>query len=444
LKVKLQRTIVVELRPDEKTERLLREWAENCAVLWNTINYKRRQQFFRGGKVDLGEDRLLYDLFKPLVGSATAQQIMRKNSEAWRSFFALKKREAKGKLPPEVKRVSPPGYWKDRATGRRRLIIVIRRDLYTFSQSGKIRIKAAPRKLKEKYGVCGLLIVRWVGRPRWWGRFGHMEIIYDWVSKKWYVHISVEAEINVRSPPHQPSDSTSVDLGVKIPAAVFYGPTSEFEVYKGGRILAEWFYWMRRIAEYQSKLNKSGVRNSRMLRRLYHKLWRRINHAFRAMIKRIVEKSYGLGVRTIYVGYPKHIKLSANGGRKTNGMVHNLWSFKKLIRWFEEKAAEYGIKVVVVGEEHTSKTCPVCEYNSRENRPYRGLFVCKNCGFVAHADCVAAFNIAHKRAPIRVNPAFLRDSPNGPMARPRPLYWDFSRWRMVEPPRRGILGFPAL
>jgi len=50
LKVKLKKTIVVELRPDEKTERLLREWAENCAVLWNMINYKRRQQFFRGGE----------------------------------------------------------------------------------------------------------------------------------------------------------------------------------------------------------------------------------------------------------------------------------------------------------------------------------------------------------------------------------------------------------
>ena len=166
MKVKLQRTIEVELKPDKNTERLLREWAENCAILWNTINYKRRQQFFRGEKVDLGEDRLLYDIFKPLVGSATAQQIMRKNSEAWRSFFALKKRKAKGKLPPEVKRISPPGYWKDRATERKRLIIVIRRDLYTFSQSSKIRIKAAPRKLKEKYGVRGPLIVRWVGRPR--------------------------------------------------------------------------------------------------------------------------------------------------------------------------------------------------------------------------------------------------------------------------------------
>jgi len=68
----------------------------------------------------------------------------------------------------------------------------------------------------------------------------------------------------------------------------------------------------------------------------------------------------------------------------------------------------------------------------------------KNYQYSARFYSLAAFNIAHRRAPIRVNPAFLRDSPNGPMARPRPLYWDFSRWRMVEPPRRGILGFPAL
>jgi len=442
LKVKLKKTIVVELRPDEKTEMLLREWAENCAALWNMINYKRRQQFFCGEKVDLGEDRLLYDLFKPLVGSATAQQIMRKNSEAWKSFFALKKKEAKKKLPPEVKRVSPPGYWKDRAAGKRRLIIVVRRDLYTFSQSGKIRIKAAPKRLKDKYGIRGPLVIRWVGKPRWWGRFGRMEIIYDWVSKRWYAHISIEVEVNAGPPPHQLNDFASIDLGIKIPAAVFYGPTSEFEIYRGGRILAEWFYWKRRIAEYQSKLNKSGVRSSRMLRRLYRKMWRRINHALRAMVRRIVEKAHRLGIRIIYVGYPKHIRLSASKGRKTNGMVHNLWSYRKIIRWFEEIATEYGIRVVSASENGTSQRCPICGHRSPKNRPFRGLFVCQNCGFVGHADCVAAFNIAVRKRAIRVSPAFWRDSPNGPMARPRPLHWDLSQWRVAEPPPPGNLRIP--
>jgi len=35
-----------------------------------------------------------------------------------------------GKLPPYMNHVSPPGYWKDEATGRRRLILVVRQDRY--------------------------------------------------------------------------------------------------------------------------------------------------------------------------------------------------------------------------------------------------------------------------------------------------------------------------
>jgi len=54
------------------------------------------------------------------------------------------------------------------------------------------------------------------------------------------------------------------------------------------------------------------------------------------------------------------------------------------------------------------------------------------------------FNIAVRKRAIRVSPALWRDSPNGPMARPRPLYWDLSQWRVAEPPRWGISGFPTL
>lgn len=97
---------------------------------------------------------------------------MRKNSDAWKSFFALRKKRAKNKLPPEIKRISPPRYWKDRVTGERKLIIPVRRDLYTFSRSGKLRVKTVPKKLKEKYGLKGPIIIPWLGEPLWCGRFG--------------------------------------------------------------------------------------------------------------------------------------------------------------------------------------------------------------------------------------------------------------------------------
>jgi putative transposase len=39
----------------------------------------------------------------------------------------LKKR---GRLPPHIRKVSPPGYWKDRLTGKKEIYIFIRNDRY--------------------------------------------------------------------------------------------------------------------------------------------------------------------------------------------------------------------------------------------------------------------------------------------------------------------------
>jgi len=432
-RVVFKRTIVVRLRLDRVQEAFLREWADNCAALWNAINYHRRQMYFETGRVDLSEDKLLYEAFKNYVGSATAQQVMRKNSEAWRSFLSLKKEMERGELPENVKKVSPPRYWKDRGTGKRRLIIVVRRDLYTFSPR-YVTIRAAPRKLLEKYGLRSPIRLRWSGSPRWSGKFGRLEIVYDHVSGKWYAHISVEVETYVDDPPHQPNIA-GVDLGVKNIAAVYYS-SGEAEVYKGGRLLSDYYYWLRRIERYQSKLNVCGERRSRILLRLYRRMRKRFKHAVKALVKDILTRAKLRGVGVIYIGYPKHIRDRSNNGKAVNSMIHNFWSFKFIIDWFKVKAIEYGIEIILVDEAYTSVTCPICGHSSKSNRHHRGLFICGNCGLVANADVIGAMNIA-----VRVNPrktVFSSGSPTGPLAGPRSLHWDYSRWRVAKPPRRGF------
>jgi len=60
------------------------------ASLWNELTYERRQNYFGDGDVwDTSEYRGQYN---GVIGSATVQQVTRKNSEAWRSFFALKEK----------------------------------------------------------------------------------------------------------------------------------------------------------------------------------------------------------------------------------------------------------------------------------------------------------------------------------------------------------------
>ncbi|MEX2689574.1 MAG: hypothetical protein Q6351_004545 [Candidatus Njordarchaeum guaymaensis] len=48
-KIVFKRTVVIKLKPTVNQEAFLREWSENCAGLWNMINYKRREELFEKG-----------------------------------------------------------------------------------------------------------------------------------------------------------------------------------------------------------------------------------------------------------------------------------------------------------------------------------------------------------------------------------------------------------
>ena len=102
-------------------------------------------------KIDWNTDEE-YGRYKRLVGSATAQQIIRKNNEVWKSYFALLKAYKAGKIED---RPHSPGYWKDRNTGRRILRILVRSDAY---------------KLDNKYlRLPFKLRVKWRGKNKWRG-----------------------------------------------------------------------------------------------------------------------------------------------------------------------------------------------------------------------------------------------------------------------------------
>ncbi|MEX2689014.1 MAG: hypothetical protein Q6351_001655 [Candidatus Njordarchaeum guaymaensis] len=54
----------------------------------------------------------------------------------------------------------------------------------------------------KKFGLKLPVRIRWSGRPRWSGKFGRLEIVYDVVSGKWYAHISVKVVKHVDDQPH--------------------------------------------------------------------------------------------------------------------------------------------------------------------------------------------------------------------------------------------------
>jgi putative transposase len=367
------------------------------------LNYERRQQFFNHQRVDFrGTWGKYYGKYKNVLG-VNAQAVLQKNNEAWNAFFSLLRLKKQGKLPPYMNHISPPGYWKDKETGRRKLIIVIRQDRYEVDERRHVLI------LKDFK-----MAIRFTGRLRWYGKQGRLEIHYDEARNAWYASIPVEVgveeartgrrsrhivkgerrTIQVATP--RGSRIAAIDLGINNLASVVVDDGT-WLLYKGVRAKEDYFYLQRLISRIQSlrdtlrdKLLSDAVDElNREVRRLHGKLRRRLLHLYRNFAKHLIEQLHELGVSTIYLGYPFNI-----AQQKGNKFTVNMWSYRKLIEAIELKAQEYGIKVFIVIEYNTSKYCAY--HNVEVKRQPRGVITCPK-GHKLHSDLNGALNIM-KRA----------------------------------------------
>jgi len=126
------RDVRLRLLPTEVEHGSLMGIGLTCVRLYNELNYEKRQAFFKGEltRAKIYEiDRKYYYKYNEVLG-VNAQAVIRKNDEAWNSFFELLKLKKQGRLPPHKKKVTPPGYWKDRFTGKKKVHILIRSDRY--------------------------------------------------------------------------------------------------------------------------------------------------------------------------------------------------------------------------------------------------------------------------------------------------------------------------
>ncbi|KUH32289.1 transposase [Thermococcus celericrescens] len=370
---------------------MLFELADVGAKVWNRVNYLRRQEFFEGKPVDfLKTEKTVYEEFKKEIGSATVQQICRKNAEAWRSFFALAMKKKTKELPKWLK-PKPPSYLKE--GGKRRPLIVLRNDQYKI-EGNKLILKGLGRFKK--------LEIQFKGRIHLKGKQGRLEIQYDPIRRKWYAHVSFTVEEKLIGNewvevPRNPLGSLSagIDLGVNNLMAVYVENGESFLV-NGRPLKSIAFYWQKRIAEYQSRLNKSGAKKSRNLKGMHEKAKLQAKHYINTAVRQTVERLHQLGVNRIVVGYPKGIARNSDKGRKQNFLLSHVWRFNCVIKRLIEVAEEYGIRVLVVNEAFTSKRCPVCGKPHEGARFVRGLFKCPVTGLIFNADLVGAFNILKK------------------------------------------------
>ena len=377
-------------------------------------------------------EKTVYEEFKREIGSATVQQIARKNAEAWRSFFSLLRKKRNGKLPDWLK-PKPPNYLKE--DGKRKPLIILRNDQYKV-EGNKLTLKGL--------GKFKRLEIQFKGRIHLKGKQGRLEITFDPVRRKWYAHVSFTVEEKLEgeewiSVPRTPRGSLSagIDLGVNNLMAVYVENGESFFV-NGRPLKSIDFYWRRKIAEYQSKLNKSGAKTGRRLKRMHEKAKLQAKHYINTTVRQTVKKLYDLGVSKIVIGYPKGIARNSDKGKKQNFLLSHVWRFNYAIKRLTEVAEEYGVRVLVVDEAFTSKLCPICGKPHEGARFVRGLFKCPATGLIFNADLVGAFNIL-KKAVNTITPnlsgLYAQGRGNWPKTGPEGFEEPFSRVALMRTPR---------
>jgi putative transposase len=349
--------------------------------------------------------------------------MVRKSNAAWRSFFRLLEKQREGKLPKHMQgRIHPPGYWKDRQTGKyTKLIVIGRNDRYSLTpnpqRAGKQRDQKRGRGAILKIKTIGRkeLTLKLKGKPRWKGRQGAVEVVYDYAFGKWYVHQAV-GDAELIEPPKQRYLSSPVegrgcaiaasDMGVvNLSATAFSNTNIPARLYKGGYVLSDWVYWTKRIAKYQRTLKEANNRSrSKRLSRLYALRSRRVHHKLNPQIRDEVMYAAALGVKTLRIGDLTGLRANNDMGDNANQKIHNFFQYAYRTKRYRMTVEEYGLHISVKSEKHTSSDCSLCGERHRNGRKHRGLYHCKRYNAIINADVNGSENQLPKVSPRPIKP----------------------------------------
>ncbi|MFB6075030.1 MAG: RNA-guided endonuclease InsQ/TnpB family protein [Haloarculaceae archaeon] len=418
----MRRVNTFDVRPRSHRDRLVfLEVLDASAALWNELTYHRRQSFFDDESVwDVDADAFRVK-YKGTLGSATAQQLIRRSDEAWRSFFKLLE---KGEHP------SPPGYWKD--DGQRELQTLIRNDQYTLEWSGRSRLEIPVGfDLKEKYGLGyhERLRLEASGNPRWEGKQG--ELVYDRDAESFRARQPVTDAVlrrddSLAATPRDDGATAALDIGANNLVAVTTSSGHQ-RLYHGRPQFHDFHQTTQQIASRQEDLARFEY-SSRRIRSLYQGRTDRRDHLQDALVRDLAEWLVDVGVTSVIAGDLSDV-LKAHWSTRVNEKNHLFWAHGRFRRRLREVLeGEYGIEVVEVSEAGSSSTCPRCG-GERVDR-HGDLLTCRGCGFEGHSDVAASENLLCDNDGSMARPAVSRENrtESGHREVPR-LEWDDHRWR---------------
>ena len=203
-----------------------------------------------------------------------------------------------------------------------------------------------------------------------------------------YVSITVEQEVIKKA---KTGKQVGLDVGLKSFVTQSDGVMVENPKYfrkSQSKVKKVQQHFSRKVKDSKS-FNKARIK----VAKVYRKIERQRRRFLHNLSNKIVTEFDVIAVEN----------LNVKGMTKNHSMAKSICdaSWAEFFRQLEYKSAWYGKEFIAVASPHTSQTCSVCVYMSKENRKTQEDFTCMRCGHHEHADLNAAKFILIKSASVK-------------------------------------------
>ncbi len=330
----MKRPNTFAVRPVSDTgEQPLRDLLDASPALWNEVNYQRLMRYndedgFEGDVWDADTGQL-EGKYKDVLGASTAQQVIRKNSEAWRRFFRPKDQYHDESNTSVTEHPEPPGFRGNEDDGRQ-LKTVIRNTSYTVEWGDRSRLEIlVGSELKDRYDHTGRLRLEIAGNPNWpdYDKQGRLYLWYDETDCTFRASQPVTVSDDTRDTPLA-GEKAALDSGTNDLVACTT-TTGEQYLYEGRDLFARFRETTREIARLQSKL-EDGRYSCERIRRLYRKRTHRRDHALTNVPKNSAQTRVPPTVTGMLLPGKRHSRDSHGGNPVVDGALRRLLGRRRL------------------------------------------------------------------------------------------------------------------
>lgn len=378
-----------QLKPDENTNIILSSLTYASARLFNVGNYERHEY------KKLGFDKMpdWYDQKKRLkdnlwfksLPSQTAQDVLQRVDEGWKSYFKILK--TKG-----IENPKPPFY---KPKGGHYNIKYLNNSFKLFGNTIRFMISKKEKEyLKENYNIINNFF--YITLDKELNDIKQIEIKYI-NEYKYDVNVIYEvSDIDIKKSNDR---YISIDMGICNLATIYDNKGYSF-IISGSAYQNTLYYYNKKIAYYKSILDmqrKTTKCSSKRLKSLYKKKKRVITYILHKSTKMIVDYCDDNDITRVIIGDITNIRKDNNKGHINNQKLHSL-PFFDFYKKLEYKLKLRGISLIYENEAYTS-SCPIDskdiskEYQEKY-RVKRGLY--KQDNIIYNADSVGAYNIMRK------------------------------------------------